>query len=97
MILSSDSRRLRESYFTVYYEGDFFENRRTCSINFKMKAIELYLHRGNGSELFGKELGVIYSVVSRGIKKYKNERVLGLQEKRGRTRQTHEINQGARM
>lgn len=62
-----------------------------------MKAIELYSHRGIGIELFGEELGVIYSVIDRWIKKYKNERILGLQEKRGRTRQTHEINQGARI
>nr|WP_255261162.1 MULTISPECIES: hypothetical protein [Bacillus cereus group] len=65
VILSPDSRQLRGSYFTVYYEGDFFEIRRTFLIDFKMKAIELYSHRGIGSELFGKELGVIYSVIDR--------------------------------
>ncbi|EOO71562.1 transposase [Bacillus mycoides] len=71
--------------------------RRTFSIDFKMKAIELYLHRGIGSELIGKELGVTYSVIDRWIKKYKNEGILGLQEKRGRSRQTNEINQDARI
>ncbi len=30
-----------------------------------MKAIELYSHRGIGIELFGEELGVIYSVIDR--------------------------------
>ncbi|AHA75893.1 ISBma4, transposase (plasmid) [Bacillus thuringiensis YBT-1518] len=33
--------------------------RRTFSIDFKMKAIELYLHRGIGSKLIGKELGLL--------------------------------------
>ncbi|EEM44123.1 helix-turn-helix domain-containing protein [Bacillus cereus] len=66
--------------------------RRTFSIDFKMKAIELYLHRG-----IGKELGITYSVIDRWIKKYKNEGILGLQEKRGRSKQTNEITQDARI
>ncbi|HDR4875101.1 TPA: helix-turn-helix domain-containing protein, partial [Bacillus cereus] len=48
-------------------------------------------------KLIGKELGVTYSVIDRWIKKYKNEGILGLQEKRGRSRQTNEINQDARI
>ncbi|MED1287216.1 helix-turn-helix domain-containing protein [Bacillus mycoides] len=40
--------------------------KRTFSIDFKMKAIELYLHRG-----IGKELGVTYSVIDRWIKHIK--------------------------
>nr|WP_255293710.1 helix-turn-helix domain-containing protein [Bacillus toyonensis] len=51
----------------------------------------MYLHRGIGSKLIGKELGVTYSVVDRWIKKYKNEGILGLQEKCGRSKQTNEI------
>ncbi|MCU5111505.1 helix-turn-helix domain-containing protein [Bacillus wiedmannii] len=66
--------------------------RRTFSIDFKMKAIELYSHRG-----IGKELGVTYSVIDRWIKKYENEGILGLQEKRGRSRQTNEVSQDARI
>ncbi|ARO59934.1 Uncharacterized protein B5E38_2401 [Bacillus cereus] len=50
--------------------------RRTFSIDFKMKAIELYSHRGIGSKLIGKELGVTYSVIDRWIKKYENEGIL---------------------
>ncbi|EOO04695.1 hypothetical protein IAW_06099 [Bacillus cereus str. Schrouff] len=61
--------------------------RRTFSIDFKMKTIELYLHRGIGNRLIGKELGITYSVINRWIKKYKNEGILGLQEKRGRSKQ----------
>lgn len=71
--------------------------RRTFSIDFKMKAIELYSHRGIGSELIGKELGVAYSVIDRWIKKYENEGILGLQEKRGRSKQTNEVSQDARI
>ncbi|HDW3058648.1 TPA: transposase, partial [Bacillus cereus] len=41
--------------------------RRTFSIDFKMKAIELYLQRGIGSKLIEKELGVTYSVINRWI------------------------------
>ncbi|WP_242292480.1 helix-turn-helix domain-containing protein [Bacillus cereus group sp. BfR-BA-01441] len=66
--------------------------RRTISINFKMKAIELYLHRG-----IGKELGIIYPVIDRWIKKYKNEGILDLQEKRGKSRQTNEISLNTRI
>ncbi|MDR5045278.1 helix-turn-helix domain-containing protein [Bacillus thuringiensis] len=71
--------------------------RRTFSIDFKMKAIELYSHRGIGSNLLGKELGVTYSVIDRWIKKYENEGILGLQEKRGRSKQTNEVSQDARI
>ncbi|MFQ6568262.1 transposase [Bacillus sp. AF53] len=71
--------------------------RRTFSIDFKMKAIELYSHRGIGSKLIGKELGVTYSVIDRWIKKYENEGILGLQEKRGRSKQTNEVSQDARI
>ncbi|MRB08590.1 hypothetical protein GH893_08735 [Bacillus thuringiensis] len=37
------SRQLKENYFTVYYEGDFFMGKisRALSIDFKMKAIEI--------------------------------------------------------
>ncbi|MDM5185970.1 helix-turn-helix domain-containing protein [Bacillus sp. DX4.1] len=63
--------------------------RRTFSIDFKMKAIEMYLHRGMGSKLIGRELGVTYSVIDRWIKNYNSEGILGLQEKRGRSRQTN--------
>lgn len=73
------------------------EIRRTFSIDFKMKAIELYLHRGIGSELIGKELGFACSFIDRWIQIYKNEGILHLQEKRGRSRQTNEINQDARI
>jgi transposase len=61
------------------------KNRRTFTQEFKMKAIEMYLHRGIGSKLIGKELGVTYSVIDRWIKHYKNEGFLGLQEKRGKS------------
>lgn len=30
------------------------KNRRTFSVDFKMKAIEMYLHRGMGSKLIGR-------------------------------------------
>ncbi|MCP1126251.1 helix-turn-helix domain containing protein [Bacillus sp. 3103sda1] len=55
-----------------------------------MKAIEIYLHRGMGSKLIGRELGVTYSVIDRWIKNYNSEGILGLQEKRGRSRQTNQ-------
>ncbi|MBJ8030648.1 helix-turn-helix domain-containing protein [Bacillus cereus group sp. N21] len=73
---------------------------RTFSIDFKMKAIEMYLHRGTGSKLIGRELGVTYSVIDRWIKNYNNEGILGQQEKRGKsrkTRQTNAINQEDRI
>ncbi|PHB27152.1 transposase [Bacillus pseudomycoides] len=71
--------------------------RRTFSIDFKMKAIEMYLHREMGSKLIGRELGVTYSIVDRWIKNYKNEGILGLQEKRGRSRQTNATSQEDRI
>ncbi|MGX1459943.1 transposase [Bacillus thuringiensis] len=74
--------------------------RSTFSIDFNMKAIEMYLHRGTGSKLIGRELEVTYSVIDRWIKNHNNERFLGLQEKRGKsrkTRQTNGINQEDRI
>ncbi|MGX5390085.1 helix-turn-helix domain-containing protein [Bacillus thuringiensis] len=56
--------------------------RRTFSIDFKIKAIELYLHRGILNTLEILCLGADSS-----MKKYKNEGILGLQEKRGRVKQ----------
>ena len=44
-----------------------------------------------------EELGVTYSVIDRWIKKYENEGILGLQEKRGRSKQTNEVSQDARI
>lgn len=70
--------------------------RRTFSIDFKMKAIELYLYRGIESKLIGKELGVTYSVIDRWIKKYKNEGILGPTRKTWKI-QTNEISQDARI
>ncbi|WP_440602795.1 helix-turn-helix domain-containing protein [Bacillus sp. GB_SG_008] len=55
-----------------------------------MKAIEMYLHRGMGSKLIGRELGVTYSVIDRWIKNYNSKGILGLQEKRGRSGQTNQ-------
>lgn len=63
------------------------KHRRTFSVDFKMKAIEMYLHKGMGSKLIGKELGVTYSVIDGWIKNYNSEGILGLQEKRGRPKQ----------
>ncbi|MED2777512.1 hypothetical protein P4276_30130 [Bacillus thuringiensis] len=40
---------------------------------------------------------VTYSVIDRWIKKYENEGILGLQEKRGRSKQTNEVSQDARI
>jgi transposase len=34
--------------------------RSTFTQEFKMKAIEMHIHRGMGSKLIGKELGVTY-------------------------------------
>ncbi len=56
------------------------KKRRTFTVDFKMKAIEMYLHKGMGSKLIGRELGVTYSVIDRWIKNYKDEGILGLQE-----------------
>lgn len=44
-----------------------------------------------------EELEVTYSVIDRWIKKYENEGILGLQEKRGRSKQTNEVSQDARI
>ncbi|PGM97564.1 hypothetical protein CN958_02245 [Bacillus cereus] len=58
--------------------------RRTFSIDFKMKAIEMYLHKRMGSKLIGRELGVTYSIVDRWIKNCKKEGIFDLQEKPGK-------------
>lgn len=60
------------------------KKRRTFTAEFKMKAIEMYLHRGMGSKRIGKELDITYSIVDRWIAYYKKEGLIGLQEKRGK-------------
>lgn len=64
------------------------KRRRTFTTEFKMKAIEMYLHRGMGSNRIGKELDITYSIVDWCIAHYKKERLIWLQEKKGKASDT---------
>lgn len=58
--------------------------RQTYSLEFKLRAIELYNKEHMGSKLIAKELGIAYSIIDRWIAHYKREGFEGLYEKRGK-------------
>ena len=62
--------------------------RVTYDIEFKKKAIDLYLNKGMSYETVAKELGTHHSVVSRWVKHFEAEGIKGLEEKRGKAKGT---------
>ncbi|WP_460270680.1 transposase [Bacillus sp. NEAU-Y102] len=60
--------------------------RVTYDVEFKKKAIDLYLKEGMSYKNIAKELGIHHSVVSRWVKYFEAEGIKGLEEKRGKAK-----------
>ncbi|EJR93283.1 transposase [Bacillus cereus] len=60
--------------------------RVTYDVEFKKKAIDLYLKEGMSYKTVAKELGIHHSVVSRWVKHFEAEGIKGLEEKRGKAK-----------
>ncbi|OOE04283.1 transposase [Anoxybacillus kestanbolensis] len=60
--------------------------RKTYDVTFKKKAVDLYLKEGMGSKTVAKELGISDSMVRRWVKRYEQEGIKGLEEKRGKAK-----------
>jgi transposase len=65
--------------------------RKTYDAKFKKKAVDLYLKGGMGYKTMAKGLGISYSMVSRWVKRYEQERMKGLEEKRGKAKEDQEL------
>ncbi|EEM55948.1 transposase [Bacillus bombysepticus] len=53
-------------------------------VEFKKKAVDLYLKEGMSYKTIAKELGIHHSVVSRWVKHFETEGIKGLEEKSGK-------------
>jgi transposase len=60
--------------------------RKTYDAKFKKKAVDLYLEEGMGYKTVAKELGIDESMVRRWVKRYEQEGIQGLEEKRGKAK-----------
>lgn len=60
--------------------------RKTYDAKFKKKAVDLYLKEGLGYETVAKELGISHSMVRRWVKRYEQDGIQGLEEKRGKAK-----------
>jgi transposase len=60
--------------------------RKTYDAKFKKKAVDLYLKEVMGYKAVAKELGISHSMVSRWVKRYEQEGIQGLEEKRGKAK-----------
>ncbi|MBG0969493.1 helix-turn-helix domain-containing protein [Bacillus sp. SRB3LM] len=60
--------------------------RVTYDVEFKKKAIDLYLKEGMSYKTIGTELGIHHSVVSRWVKHFKAQGIKELEEKRGKAK-----------
>jgi transposase len=69
----------------VYLEGIFFmgEIRKTYDIEFKRKAVAMFLEEGLGYKTVAKALGIDDRMVRRWVAHYEREGIEGLKEKRG--------------
>ncbi|PUA40832.1 transposase [Paenibacillus elgii] len=61
------------------------EINKTYSVEFKQKAVNMYLKQGMGYKSIAKELGITHRSVQRWVKYFQEEGVKGLEEKRGKT------------
>ncbi|MDR9858002.1 helix-turn-helix domain-containing protein [Paenibacillus sp. VCA1] len=62
------------------------EIRKTYSVEFKQKAVQMYLHKGMGYKSVAKELGITHKSVQRWVKYFQEEGIQGLEEKRGKAK-----------
>ncbi|MGQ7871826.1 transposase [Bacillus sp. 1A] len=60
--------------------------RVTYDMEFKKKAVDLYIKEGMGYKTVAKELGIDHSVVRRWVKYFEAEGIKGLEEKRGKAK-----------
>jgi transposase len=60
--------------------------RKTYDAKFKKKAVDLYWKEGMGYKTVAKELGIDESMVRRWVKRYEQEGMKGLEEKRGKAK-----------
>lgn len=58
--------------------------RKTYDVNFKKKAVDLYIKSDLGYESVAKKLGISESMVIRWVRHFENEGIKGLEEKRGK-------------
>jgi transposase len=58
--------------------------RETYDIEFKKKAVDLYLNEGMGLRTVSKKLGIDHTMVQRWVKHFEAEGISGLEEKRGK-------------
>ncbi|QPW51630.1 transposase (plasmid) [Bacillus thuringiensis] len=58
--------------------------RVTYDMEFKIRALDLYMKEGMGYKTVAKELGINLSIVRRWVRHYKTEGLKGLEEKRGK-------------
>ena len=61
--------------------------RKTYSKEMKQKAVKMYLEEGYGFKAIAKELGIPdHSMVRRGVRKFEEQGLKGLEEKRGKAK-----------
>ncbi|PFN63938.1 helix-turn-helix domain-containing protein [Bacillus thuringiensis] len=60
--------------------------RVTYDVEFKKKAVDLYLKEGMSYKTIATELGIHHSVVSRWVKHFEAEGIKGLEEKCGKAK-----------
>ena len=62
------------------------KKRKTYEIDFKKKVVDLHLEEGMGYNLIAKELGIDKNQVRRWVNHFNNEGMMGLEEKRGKSK-----------
>ncbi|WP_316572954.1 transposase [Neobacillus sp. YIM B06451] len=62
------------------------KTRETYDIQFKKRAVDLYLKEGMGYKTVAREMGIHHSVVRRWVNHFEAEGMEGLEEKRGKSR-----------
>lgn len=58
--------------------------RKTYSIEFKQKAVDMHFKKGMGIKTVAKELGLHHSTIQLWVRRYREEGAQGLEEKRGK-------------
>jgi len=61
------------------------EIRKSYTVEFKQKAVDMYLKQGKGYKTVAKELGIQHSMVKGWVAHFQREGVKGLEEKRGKS------------